>query len=382
MPQVFTFEASIAETDERLKLWVDHSLIIDRWETYDYLSATIFSATIGLMRPNYYEVKFEYKQYAGSFAKAVLKWDCGIPGTACQVKTIVPSSNLFRMRQAIDSPFPPFTVYPAPTCAAQSSINGIGLSTSTAGVQQALTIQAVDEYGNERHIGGDNFVVRAIPFNMWDSMEPFGNNRRLQDCTGCPHTIYGSVTDNGDASYIATYNGTKRGSYKVLASLALNSGLFATYYAGSTYTGTSWKSSFNRFGQVGDSYQDFPSPCIQRVSKVGVPPSTFECASPGYDFTDTNVEFLGSVTAATTTTISAAGPNISTTDGFYVGMNLVITKGPGYGNYRRIVGFVGSTSLITVAVPFSETPTTLSTFKVTFQRFVMETLPPAPPSYP
>ena len=39
-----TFEAGIAETDERVKLWIDNSLIIDRWETYDYLSATTFSA--------------------------------------------------------------------------------------------------------------------------------------------------------------------------------------------------------------------------------------------------------------------------------------------------------------------------------------------------
>ena len=362
--QVFTFEASIAETDERVKLWVDHSLIIDRWETYDYLSATVFSATIGLMRPNYYEVKFEYKQYAGSLAKAVLKWDCGILGTACRTKTIVPSSNLFRMRQAVNSPFPPFTVYPAPTCAAQSSINGMGLSSSTAGVQQALTIQAVDEYGNERHIGGDNFVVRAIPFNTWDSMQPFGTNRRLQDCTGCPRTIYGAVSDNGDASYVATFNGTKRGAYKVLASLALNGGLFATYYAGVTSTGGTWKSSFNRFGHVGDSYLDFPSSCILRNNKIGVKPSTFECASPGYDFTDSNVEFIGTITAATTNSITAAGAGLSNVDGFYVGMNLVIIKGPGYGNYRRITGYLGGTGVLSVGTAFSETPTTSSVFKV------------------
>jgi hypothetical protein len=339
---------------------VDHSLIIDRWETYDYLSATTFSATIGLMRPNYYEVKFEYKQYAGSLAKATLKWDCGIPGTACSAKTIIPSSNLFRMRQAINSPFPPFTVYPAPTCAAQSSISGGGLSSSTAGVQQALTIQAVDEYGNQRHVGGDRFVVRAVPFNMWDSMQPFSTSRLLQDCTGCPRTVYGAVMDNGDASYVATFNGTKRGAYKVLASLALNGGLFATYYEGSTSTGATWESSFNRFGQVGDSYLDFPSSCVLRNSKLGVKPSTFECASPGYDFKDTDVEQIFEVTGATSTSVTNAG--LSNAANYYAGMNLAIIKGPGYGNYRRITSSAGGT--LNVATAFSETPTIDSKFKV------------------
>ena len=43
-------------------------------------------------------------------------------------------------------------------------------------------------------------------------------------------------------------------------------------------------------------------------------------------------------------------------------MKLVITKGPGLGNYRRITGFVGG--VMTVGTAFTETPTTASLFKV------------------
>ena len=99
-PKVFTFEAGIAETDERVKLWIDNSLIIDRWETYDYLSATTFSATIGLRSPHYYDVKMEYKQYAGAAAEAVLRWECGVAGSPCQSKQVIPSSNLFQIGRA------------------------------------------------------------------------------------------------------------------------------------------------------------------------------------------------------------------------------------------------------------------------------------------
>jgi hypothetical protein len=206
-PQVFTFESGIAETDERVKLWVDNSLIIDRWETYDHLSATSFSATIGLMTPNYYDLKMEYKQYAGSHAQAVLRWHCGISGSACEHKSIIPSSNLFQIREVSGSPFPPFTVEAAPTCAARSTVEGPGMSSATAGVPAAFTIQSIDEYGNERGRGGDRYVVRAVPFNTWDAMEPFEVPRTTKDCLRCPQTIFGTVKDLDDSTYQAEYTG-------------------------------------------------------------------------------------------------------------------------------------------------------------------------------
>jgi len=257
---VFTFEAGIAETDERVKLWVDNSLIIDRWETYDYLSATTFSATIGLRNPYYYDLKMEYKQFAGSGAQAVLRWQCGITGSPCVTKTIIPSSNLFLAREISSSPFPPHEVQPAPTCAARSTVRGIPLSLATAGVMDSFTIQANDEYDNERGFGGDTFVVRAVPYNSWNMMEPYAASRSSADCIGCPRTVYGQVQDLGDSSYQASFNGTKKGAYKVLTSLALQGGLFATYYQGAAAP----VSVFTRAGQIADSENDFPTPCIWR----------------------------------------------------------------------------------------------------------------------
>jgi hypothetical protein len=229
-------------------------------------------------------------------------------------------------------------------------------------VLQSLTIQAVDEYNNERHVGGDNFVVRAVPYNAWDAMQPFTASRALQDCTGCPRTVYGAVQDMGDASYQASFNGTKRGSYKLLASLALSGGLFATYYSGalvSTYYSTP-ASKFHRLGQVGDSYLDFPSACVKRNAKAGVQPSTFECASPGYDFADSSVELIGTAGTATINSLELTGG--SAVAGYYVGMYVVITNGPATGNLRRISAYDGS-AVATVDSSFTEIPTAAG-FKV------------------
>jgi len=256
-PTVFTFEAGIAETDERVKLWVDNSLIIDRWETYDYLSATTFSATIGLRSPYYYDLKMEYKQFAGSAAKAELRWHCGIAGSPCADKVLIPSSNLFQAREISGSPFPPHEVQPAAACAARSTVRGIALSLATAGAMDSFTIQAHDMYDNERGDGGDMFVVRAVPYDSWSMANPYAATRSSKDCIGCPRTVYGTVEDVGDSSYTASFNGTKRGSYKVLASLAKEGGMFATYYE--SFGGVS---KFHRDGQVGDSETDFPVPCV------------------------------------------------------------------------------------------------------------------------
>jgi hypothetical protein len=300
-PSVFTFEAGIAETDERVKLWIDNSLIIDRWETYDYLSATTFSATIGLRSPHYYDVKMEYKQYAGAAAEAVLRWECGVAGSPCQTKQVIPSSNLFQAKEVSGSPFPPHEVQAAPTCAARSTVRGISLSLATAGVMDSFTIQSHDEYDNERGAGGDRWVVRALPYNEWDRREPFAVSRSSKDCVGCPRTVYGSVKDMGDSSYEASFNGTKKGAYKVLTSLAAQGGMFATYYTVQDATAdddsddapVAVLSRFHRAGQLGDSEADWPVPCVYRADFRTVDAS-------GYTgFTDTVGSWRGTLAEAT-----------------------------------------------------------------------------------
>jgi hypothetical protein len=94
---VFTFETALAERDERVKLWVDNSLIIDRWYTYGTLLDTVFSATISLQRAFYHDLKMEYRQDGGNAAKLALRWKCGVAAADCSTATTTPisSSHLF-----------------------------------------------------------------------------------------------------------------------------------------------------------------------------------------------------------------------------------------------------------------------------------------------
>ena len=93
-PDVFTFEASVAEPDERVKLWVDNSLIIDRWQTYGDLVETVFSATISLQKAFYHDLKMEYRQDGGNAARANLKWKCGTAAAECRTVSLSAVSPL------------------------------------------------------------------------------------------------------------------------------------------------------------------------------------------------------------------------------------------------------------------------------------------------
>jgi hypothetical protein len=216
VPAVVTFEASIAETDERVKLWVDNTLIIDRWDTYGELTATSFSATVLLFgSTSYYDIKMEYKQVSGQLSKAVLSWSCS-ESQYCNPKSVIPSSNLFLSRESRGSPFPPHHIYPAPTCISSCKVSGIILSLGTAGVTDSFTLQAYDSFGNHREIGSDMWTARAIPFNLWDAMEPYADARTSQNCQGCTPLIATPMTDMEDGSYVATFAETIKGVYKVL----------------------------------------------------------------------------------------------------------------------------------------------------------------------
>ena len=215
IPAVFTFEAGIAETDERLKLWVDNTLLIDRWDTYGALTATSFSATISLYGyTTYYDIKMEYKQVSGQDAMAILEWSCA-DLFSCSPQSIIPSSNFFLSRECKGSPFPPRHIYPAPTCTSSCVLTGFILSLGTAGVTDSFTLQAYDSYGNSREIGSDIWNVRILPFNTWDAMEPYAVPRTSQDCIGCPPFALASVEDLNDGSYNVSLAENVKGIYKV-----------------------------------------------------------------------------------------------------------------------------------------------------------------------
>lgn len=210
-------QATATVNGERVKLWVDNQLVVDVWDTYTDVSATVYSATANVRGSStqqlYTEVKLEYKQYAATVGGVRLEWE--LAGT----RQAVPSANLFLMRHIAGSPFPPRIVNAALTCATTSTMRGNALASATAGVQATYLVESHDSFGNERGAGGDMYMVRLWPASV-------------ATCPYCPNSVMGTIVDNGDSSYTATYNATKTGSYLVTTSLLTTGGLSASYYGG------------------------------------------------------------------------------------------------------------------------------------------------------
>jgi hypothetical protein len=94
------------------------------------------------------------------------------------------------------------------TDATRSLSTGNGLQYATAGVLAQFTVTAFEENGVRRTSGGDDFIVELA------------GTRSAQ----------GSIIDNLDGSYQATYTGTKSGAYEVSVKLLREGGLVASYF--------------------------------------------------------------------------------------------------------------------------------------------------------
>jgi len=199
--EAYTFYTS---TDDGVRLWVDNVPLIDRWDSY----TNDTSATIALKANVFYAIKMEYKELTGN-AYATLSWSS--PSTP---KEIVPASQLYYETHAVSSPFST-QVVPALTCAVTSVASGDGLAKATAGTASQFTIQANDEYSNERLVGGDTFSVRCYP----PSTE-----------TGRPRAVHAVVVDDTDSTYAVEYTPYVSTGNTVQAEFLKGGGFTATTY--------------------------------------------------------------------------------------------------------------------------------------------------------
>jgi len=154
--QQYTFHMQMAEANntghsERVKLWVDNSIVIQQWSS---LASEEPSGTIAFGRANgYYDISALYKCAPASTEKCgySLKWESTVSGVANldASKARIRSDRLF---QRLDVPNMPsgLHVQPAITCAAESVAYRAGLTLATAGVDASFTIQSKDAYENLR----------------------------------------------------------------------------------------------------------------------------------------------------------------------------------------------------------------------------------------
>ncbi|GLE03447.1 hypothetical protein PINS_up012349 [Pythium insidiosum] len=140
-------------SSEGVRVWFDHALVVDTWEQAENEAsgtAATFRAT--LRASAFYDVKIEYHEETGA-ASFLWRWSSSRLALAP-----VPSSALFHGDHIVGSPFA-IDVTPGATDFPYTTAFGDGLSSATAGIPAAFTIQAKDQNGNNKTLGGDAFRI-------------------------------------------------------------------------------------------------------------------------------------------------------------------------------------------------------------------------------
>jgi hypothetical protein len=217
---ITTFSITVKESDERFRLWIDNTLLMNYWDSAPTGAASI-SATFSLVATetdgvrlsdmnSLYDIKLEYSQFGGQ---------SGI------LAPLLTAANIFSHNTAV-SPLL-LSVAPAAVCSTKCRVNGVGLTRATAGAISTFDIMASDRYNNKVVSASNVFIVRIEPVVCV-----------LTDSGACPRP-FGTVVYAGDSVYSASYSATIRGSYDIYTFLAGSaSTLIATYYSASAFTGT------------------------------------------------------------------------------------------------------------------------------------------------
>jgi hypothetical protein len=147
----YKLKVTVKDTSDRIRLWIDNTLIIDQWSSLDSL---ITEADVNMMIPNaYYDITINYRHVAvGIGFGCRLEWKGGSQSTY----TVITSSYFFQ--RYFSSPHE-FRCAPAATCHSTSTATGVGLTLSTVGLQTTFTITSRDEYGNAVSKDSSRYIV-------------------------------------------------------------------------------------------------------------------------------------------------------------------------------------------------------------------------------
>jgi len=223
--------------EERVKLWIDNSLIIDQWTS---ISSTAPSGTIGFpsAADSLYDVQMEYRRLgpvdvvvpADLLATALtdpsrpaahqppmvsLQWKNEQSGSDATLSEAYDYKTISPARLFSDYPVPNSRVLDllvSETCATVSVVSGNGLTTATAGVDASFTITAKDSFANDRELEEDSFVVAVTGPN------------------GFALNAFPEPSPSVPGNYHVAYTATESGSYTIAVQRANAGGLRGEYF--------------------------------------------------------------------------------------------------------------------------------------------------------
>ena len=137
--------------DDGVRLWIDHTLVVDAWES----SGTEKRAEVSFTAGAFHDIKMEYKEVTGP-ALVSLSWSSNSIS-----RQVIPSSAFYRAEHIVGSPHE-IIVVPGAADYPYTTAYGQGLETPVAGIDAVFTIQSRDARGNNKTEGGDVFDVQVI----------------------------------------------------------------------------------------------------------------------------------------------------------------------------------------------------------------------------
>ena len=152
----YTFFAAPTHVNDRLKLWIDHQLLVDQWSS---LQSVVGSGTLHFEHDNgYYEVKLEYSQPQNHTRwGAQLSW----LRSGWTQRQLVSSQHLSSGRHLSASPLLLLTLPNVPSTSSIAA--GDGLTIASSGAVSAFTISSKDAYGNAADFETEWPTQRFIP---------------------------------------------------------------------------------------------------------------------------------------------------------------------------------------------------------------------------
>ena len=234
LSETYTFHAggSVASSNkkERVKLWVDNSLIIHQWSSLAAAAESAPSGKIHLEKDTYYEILLAAKASTASTtatAEFKLQWEA-----SHHAKSVISSSRLFVSHHISNSPFA-LNVLPAITCAATSRVYRPALTLTTAGVMASFTVQSKDAFDNIRVLSVEDSTAFSFSILANASLPADdGDTNRVQpsEDDGGAVAFSASTFYIGNGGYQVNYTATKRGVYNVRGQIMQPGGVFGAYY--------------------------------------------------------------------------------------------------------------------------------------------------------
>ena len=166
------YTVRLTAADERVRLWLSHSLLVDQWSSLQSLTCVGGGGVMGpvtVCPERLLHLEVEYKKDPGGEGggRVTMAEGSGIRLTRRKT-SISPSAfasaeiaraHLFAVYPIAAAPWR-VRVEPNAACAARSLMRGAGLTIATAGMPATFCIQSRDAYSTLRSVGADRFVVK------------------------------------------------------------------------------------------------------------------------------------------------------------------------------------------------------------------------------